>query len=415
MKKTIKNENFSDIPNGLPSLFERKDIEKKFNLSERSAQRLLKKWLKDEKIEIFSKTSRKVVFQRRQFQKFTQYQSHFIDQYIPNKTSFLSSSELIRLQEISTLDKSIDLETYQLRLYERLMIDLSWASSRLEGNTYSLLETEKLLVNNEFISGKSTLETQMILNHKEAIKFLVLNRTQIEIDERSIKSVHALLADNLLANLGAIGALRKIPVGISGTDYIPLSVPQLIEEEFVQFIKKTAQVQNPFEQALLILIFIPYIQPFEDINKRTSRLCCNIPLIKNNLIPISFKNVETVQYVEALKDIYEKTNIEKMKALFLESVQFSCQEYRNIVSTLVAPSGVLIKYRSLIKSCVKHCVQSMESPNLKMIESVDQKNRQEVLEQIKKELKFLHEGQLIRFDLKPSEFKVWQSKRRLKK
>lgn len=169
--------------------------------------------------------------------------------------------------------------TYIRQILDRLLIDLSWASSRLEGNTYSILETERLIAYGEAAPGKTPFETQMILNHKAAIEFLVDSADETGFDRSTILNLHALLSDNLLGNPTASGRLRAIAVGIGKSVYEPLSVPQLIGEFLGQILNTATVISDPFEQAFFILVHLPYLQPFEDVNKRVSRLAANIPFI----------------------------------------------------------------------------------------------------------------------------------------
>jgi hypothetical protein len=393
----------------LPNPFCRSDVEGIYAYNERAAQRLIKAWISQKKIYFSHKLDRKLYYEKNQSQ-FSTYQKSFIDNYIPNKSHFLKNSERIALSKIALINPHIDLETYNVRLFERMLVDLSWASSKLEGNTFSLLETEQLILKNEAVIGKTALEIQMILNHKEAIRFIILNRQNLEIEGRTFKSIHALLAENLLSNLNAIGALRKIPVGISGTTYTPIGIPQTLEDEFDIFLKKAHQIKDVFEQSLFILIFLPYLQPFEDINKRTSRISCNIPLIKNNFIPISFKNINQNEYASALKDIYEKNNVEKMKDIFINAVQFSSAEYGSIISVMVTPKDIFIKYRIQIKKIIRDCIIKNIRPTTNLMKLIEANDREEILAHIKNELAHLHEGQLVRFDLKLSDFKKWMKK-----
>jgi len=311
-----------------------------------------------------------------------------------------------------TPEHQVDLETYSVRIYERLIIDLSWASSALEGNTYSLLETEKLILENEIAKGKNNLETQMILNHKEAIKFLILNKKELVLSPFVIKSIHALLSENIIRNKSAQGAVRTIPVGITGTTYIPLALPQLLEEEFDVFLKKASQIKNPIEQSFFILIFVSYIQFFEDLNKRTARISCNIPFIKNNLIPISFKDINKDSYVLALKNIYESNNVSGLKTLFINSIKKSAQDYSRIVSSLIIPTDIQIKYRDEIKSFVRECILGKKLPAELDMTQFTSVESQLILEEVQSELINLHEGSLIRFGLKLSEFEDWNNNKK---
>jgi Fic family protein len=180
------------------------------------------------------------------------------------------------------------------------LIDLSWNSSRLEGNTYSLLETERLLQLGESAEGKDAREAQMILNHKAAIELLVEQADEIGFNRYTILNLHALLSDNLLPDPRASGRLRSIAVGIDGSVYHPLEVPQLIEECFQQILDTATAITNPFEQAFFGMVHLPYLQPFEDVNKRVSRLAANIPLIRQNLSPLSFIDVPLRAYIDGL-------------------------------------------------------------------------------------------------------------------
>ena len=149
----------------------------------------------------------------------------------------------------------------------------------------------------------------MILNHKEAIEFLVDSAGEIGFNRRTILNLHALLANNLLADPMATGRLRRIAVGIEKSVFHPLEAPQLIEECFDQILATAAAIKDPFEQALFVMAQLPYLQPFDDVNKRVSRLAANIPLIKANLTPLSFTEVPVVTYTDAVLGVYELTGL----------------------------------------------------------------------------------------------------------
>jgi hypothetical protein len=399
----MKNKAIDELPN----TFSRKLVEDKLKLKSRSAQRQIKSWVAAKLIRLTHKEGREFFYVKSSV-GFTSYQKNFIDNYIPNKTFFLSAKERSYLTKLLSLNSQIDLETFSIKLFERLLIDLSWGSSQLEGNTFSLLETEKLILFNESIEGKSSIDVQMILNHKEAIKFLILNRKSCEMNPYTVKSVHALLSENLILNIQSIGALRKIPVGINGTSYTPISVPQLLKEEFTIFLKKAREIQNPIEQSFFILIFLPYLQAFEDVNKRTSRICCNIPLIKNNLLPLSFKNIKRENYVAALIGIYENNNPQKMKDVFISAVEFSSHEYKNMVIQMPTPHLSLIKHRLFIKKIISNCVSNCVKLRFEEMQAIPKNDRDVVFNHLQNELIHLHEGQLIRFDLTFRQFEKWK-------
>ena len=247
------------------------------------------------------------------------YNREFLDQYQPNETFYLSKSDRKNLYDIGFLP-AMDENTYR-----KFRIDLSWNSSRLEGNTYSRLETENLLNQNIEALGKSPFETQMMINHKNAIDFLLSNIEAIQLNVYTIRSLHALLSNNLLSNSEASGNLRKASVIIGATPYKPPAVPQLIEDCFEMILSKAQKIKDPFEQAFFYMVHLPYLQPFIDLNKRTSRLGLNIPFLKNSLTPLSFINMPEDLYIHAILGIYELSRIELMRDLFiwnyLESVK----------------------------------------------------------------------------------------------
>ena len=211
----------------------------------------------------------------------------FIDRYVPNKTPYLSETDRQRLHEAGRFAPAPPLGTYSRLVLERLLIDLSWASSRLEGNTYDILETERLIRFGEEASGKNRKETVMLLNHKEAIQYLVEHLEDIVISRSEALNIHALLADGLLVDPIMGGRLRRGPVGIAVSSYRPLDNPFVIEEEFDILLHKAAAIADPFEQSFFVLVHIPYLQAFHDVNKRTSRIAANIPLLKAGLAPMS--------------------------------------------------------------------------------------------------------------------------------
>ena len=215
------------------------------------------------------------------------YRREFLDKYRPNVSAYLANKERAHLKKVGTPDRgNLPAGTYAKLILNRLLIDLAWNSSRLEGNTYSLLDTKRLIAFGEEAEGKEKLEAQMILNHKDAIEFLVGSAEDVGFNRYTILNLHALLANNLLADPTAPGRLRRIAVGIEKSAFHPLEIPQLIEECFDQILATAAAIEDPFEQSFFIMVQLPYLQPFDDVNKRVSRLSANIPLIKGNFSPL---------------------------------------------------------------------------------------------------------------------------------
>ena len=219
--------------------------------------------------------------------------------------------------------KDMPQEIY-LKEMERLGIDLSWKSSEIEGNTYTLLETVNLLKDKIEATGKKREEAIMLLNHKEALKAIVERPDWFKtISLARIEDVHSVLIEGL----GVERNLRHIRVGISGTNYRPLDVEAQIREAIDDMCALVNGKDDPYEKALLTLLLIAYIQPFADGNKRTSRLMSNAQLIANGVCPLSFRTVAANDYRAALLLFYEQNNISAFKRMFLEQVEFAVREY----------------------------------------------------------------------------------------
>lgn len=295
------------------------------------------------------------------------------------------------------------------------MIDLSWNSSRLEGNTYSLLETELLLEFSEVAEGKDLLETQMILNHKAAIEFLVDSADRIDVNKQTVLNVHALLSDNLLADPKACGRIRSKIIGIAKSVYHPLAVPDLINECFEQVLDTAKAIRNPFEQAFFLMVHIPYLQPFEDVNKRVSRLIANIPLIRLNLSPLSFVDVPQKTYINGLLAVYELNQIDLLRDVFIWAYERSCALYSATRQTLGEPDPFRLRYRNLIFETVANIVKgqlnkkdAIKSIKMTAINSVPLDDQPRFIETVEIELRSLHEGNIARYRLRPSEYEFWQ-------
>lgn len=207
---------------------------------------------------------------------------------------------------------------------ERLGIDLSWKSSQIEGNTYSLLETERLLRESKTAEGKTKEEAIMLLNHKEALRFILDNTDYLQVLSLShIEDIHALLTKDLSVDKG----IRHRRVGITGTNYHPLDN----EFQILEAIHDTCELingkDNVFEKALLTLVLLSYIQAFSDGNKRTARITSNAILIANGYCPLSFRTVDSVDYKKAMLIFYEQNNLFAFKQIFMQQFEFAVSEY----------------------------------------------------------------------------------------
>jgi len=345
------------------------------------------------------------------------YNRAFLEEYRPNETFYLPVE--IR-QHLTRIGRSLDGQqrpagTYVRKIFNRILIDLSWNSSRLEGNTYSLLETERLLELSEAAEGKDALETQMILNHKAAIELLVDQADEIEFNRYTILNLHALLSDNLLPDPQACGRLRTIIVEISGSVYHPLAVPQLIDECFQQILDTAAAIKDPFEQAFFVMVQLPYLQPFEDVNKRVSRLAANLPLIRDNLSPLSFVDVPKAAYIEGMLGVYELNQIALLRDVFIWAYERSCARYSAVQQSLGEPDPFRLRYRTLVAKIVTEIVLSCKDKKTtaafikhRAMEGVPQEQQARFIEVVETEVMSLHEGNIARYRLRPSEYRLWE-------
>lgn len=208
---------------------------------------------------------------------------------------------------------------------ERLIIELSWKSSKIEGNTYSLLDTEKLIRENIKAAGKSKEETQMILNHKNVFQNIYKNRETFKLlSINNIENIHA----GLVEHLGIRKGLRKKPVGITGSKYNPLDNVFQIEEALIGLIGLINDRKNPYEKSLLALVGLGYIQPFNDGNKRTARMLANALLMANRLTPLSYRSIDEGDYKAAMIVFYEINSIVAIKDIFIEQYEFAADQYQ---------------------------------------------------------------------------------------
>ena len=223
------------------------------------------------------------------------------------------------------------------------------------------------------------------------------------------------MADGLLPDAGAGGRLRTILVGIGASVYQPTAIPHLISECFDQILTKATRIADPFEQSLFVLVHLPYLQPFDDVNKRVSRLAANIPFILQNLAPLSFVDVEHDDYVQAVLGIYELRRVDLMRDLFVWAYERSCQRYTLIRDALPQPDPVRLRYRNELKQLVYRVVaknQRVDELALRAQanELVVEADRDAVVALAINELFHLHVGNFARYGLRPSQFDAWTSR-----
>ncbi|MEN9761045.1 MAG: hypothetical protein RI906_871 [Pseudomonadota bacterium] len=285
------------------------------------------------------------------------YQRHFVDTYVPNDSSMLPRTLAETLAQQGTMVGQQAAGTYARKVLEQLLIDLSWSSSRLEGNTYSRLATAEL-----FKSGAapSDRESVMLLNHKRAIEFLVDAVPSYGLTDGVIRNLQALLMQDLLDGPTGLGAIRTKIVNISDTTYIPWQVPQLLEELLSVIIAKAQLIKNSVEAAFFLWVHLAYLQAFEDGNKRTSRLAANIPLMLYNSAPLTFIDVDPPDYSKAMLGIYELRDLTIASELFAWTYRRSIQKYQVILEAMGAPDAFRVRHREHLTHAVQRIVRQAQ-------------------------------------------------------
>ncbi len=342
------------------------------------------------------------------------YRREFLEAYQPGVTFYLPADLRSQLHEMGrTPAHERPAGTYARDILSRLLVDLSWASSRLEGNTYSRLDTQNLIEHGQAAQGKDAIETQMILNHKAAIEMPIEDMDEVGFDAFTFKNLHAVLSQDLMRDPQASGRLRRRVVEISGTVFHPVAMPQVIEDCFELLLSKAAAIADPFEQAFFLMVQLPYLQPFEDVNKRVSRVAANMPLIQHKLCPLSFIDVPERAYIEGTLGVYELNEVDLLRDVFVWAYERSCQRYLAITQTMVEPDPLKIKYREALIQAVQKVVKGLQAPSPNLVaqvagDRVQGRDREAFTQMLTVALQQLHEGSIARYRLRRSEYLAWQ-------
>ena len=342
------------------------------------------------------------------------YDVEFLDAYVPGRTWYLDEAERERLRELGrTTFMGQPAGTYARDIMQRLIIDLSWGSSRLEGLRYSRIDTAELLNEGRLPAGATDRDRQLILNHKAAIEFLVEEAESIAFNRYTILNLHALLAENLLEDREQEGALRSRPVTIGSSVYTPTAIPQLIAERFDTILAKAQAIGDPMEQSFFVMVQLPYLQPFVDVNKRTSRLAANIPLIRANLCPLSFVDVPERTYTEGMLGVYERRDISLLRDVFTWAYERSCAQFKVLREAMGEPDPIRLNYRTQLRTLVAEAVRGMEWPSLGSLTrsaaglGVRGEDQVAVAAEALKDLGALRPEVLARYAIRQSEYTTW--------
>ena len=286
------------------------------------------------------------------------YKREFVDRYEPNRSWLLPETLAMDLAREGRMQGRQSAGTYARKVLEQLLIDLSWSSSRLEGNRYSLLDTKRL-----FESGATDgdFDAIMLLNHKSAIEFLVDAVPEEGLSSGLIRNVHAVLMRDLLVDVHALGTIRKKIVNISDTVYLSAQAPSVLQEMFAHIVDKAKSIRNPVEAAFFLWVNLAYLQPFEDGNKRTSRLAANIPLMLYNCAPLSFLDVDQNDYATAMMGVYEYRDVSLAVDLFEWIYRRSIKKYAVVLEAMGAPDPLRLRYRQALNDAIALVVRERKT------------------------------------------------------
>jgi Fic family protein len=289
------------------------------------------------------------------------YSEEWVASYVPNQSTYLTAAQRTQLHAQGKRSPLYgQAGTYIQKIYDRLLIDLSYNSARLEGNTYTLADTEHLVIQGVSAQGKLDAERIMILNHKEAIRYLVQNVRSLTPNEETIRTLHYLLSDSLVTP-GMAGQIRSDSIGVTGTTYAPLEGRERLTRLLNQLLDTARRINDPFEQSVFLLGHISYLQAFVDVNKRTARLASIIPLITQDYVPQSFVDVNQEDYLKATIVFYELNDVRPLAELYCWAYRRSCTHFDTTVQ-VVGFDEIAALYRPLRRALVAELVRSLVPP-----------------------------------------------------
>lgn len=287
------------------------------------------------------------------------YERAFVDDYVPNESSLMPRALADALYAAGRAQGQQPAGTVARKVLEQLLIDLSWHSSRLEGNRVSLLDTQALFEHGR--GDANNPDITMLLNHKEAIEFMVDAVPEQGITVPVVRNLHGVLMQGLLSDPLAAGAIRRRIVTIEGSVYHPTHVPVLLEQMLEEIVARARLIRNPIEGAFFLWVNLAYLQPFEDGNKRTSRLTCNLPLLLYNCAPLSFLDVEQSDYAYAMLGVYEQRSVALAVELFETTYRRSIEKYRAALGAFGTPDPIRARYREALGDVIRQVVSGGES------------------------------------------------------
>jgi Fic family protein len=334
------------------------------------------------------------------------YQRHFVDDYVPNQSYLLPQALANDLYQEGRSPGQQPAGTYARKVIEPLLIDLSFSSSRLEGNRYSRLDTEVLF--DAGTADPTDKDATMLLNHKRAIEFLIDEVPSYGLITMVIRNLHTLLMQGLLNDENALGTIRERVVNISNTVYIPSHVPSPLGEMLEQIAEKARHIKNPVEAAFFLWVNLAYLQPFEDGNKRTSRLSANIPLLLYNCAPLSFLDVGDEDYARAKIGVYERLDTSIAADLFAWTYRRSIAKYAAQIDAAGVPDPFRARYRETINEAVSRIVRDREPLGTVIAEfKLRDEEAARLTKMVKGDISRLGEHNFARYRLRLKELEKW--------
>ena len=346
------------------------------------------------------------------------YREDWLQAYVPNESTYLTLQRREELRALGRRDPVYGRAgTYIQKIYHRLLIDFTFNSSRLEGNTYTLIDTERLLLQGAAAAGKPNAERIMILNHKDAIDYIARRVDTLQADETTIRTLHYLLADSLVAP-GAAGQIREDSVRVSGTTYAPIDGRDRLTRLLLLLLEKARAILDPFEQSLFLLVHISYLQAFADVNKRTARLASIIPLIRGDYVPQSFVEVDPDSYLKATIAVYELNDVGPLADLYTWSYRRSCQRYDTTVQ-VVGFDEIAALYRPSRRALVADLVRAKVPPGAvanwitaHVPANVEPQHQEKFVSDVLVELEHLDASRIGGLGITRQELEAWQELRR---
>ena len=297
------------------------------------------------------------------------YDPEIIQKYKANETQWLSDKAETRMRAAAaSMQHHLDASTYSQKIAERFLIDLSWASSAFEGNTYTYLETEALIKFGAAASGHDLSEATMIINHKKAILTLLENLNAPMLNVEGVSRLHALLMRDALSP-EQLGRIRQGDVRIGGSAYRPSGDPGQLKADLGGLLWQVERVENPFEASFALLAGIPYIQPFQDGNKRVGRLTCNIPLLRAGLPPMSFIAVDKANYLAGLISFYETGDLDLLAEVMADGYADAAPAYTAAVTSSRQPRSIELRERQGIEKTIQELVSAAVNGRPKSVET----------------------------------------------